>query len=126
MEKVDPPAGRKPCLLAESVKELREELRCYFSFSDEEVFIGMALLEEMFAILVEEGVPQSTDTTPASTPEGEAIVGATREPAMERRGPKFLGWEKVLHPSQPVVVARQIPRPSRGPRLREERVVWIP
>ena len=54
------------------------------------------------------------------------IVGATREPALERRCPKFLGWEKVLHLSWLMVAAGQIPHPSRGPRLREKRVVWIP
>ena len=30
------------------------------------------------------------------------------EPVLERRAPKFVGWEKVLHPSQPVVAARDI------------------
>ena len=37
-EKIDPLAGGRPCLLAESVKELREEVKCYLSFSNEEVF----------------------------------------------------------------------------------------
>ena len=33
-------------------------------------------------------------------PEEEATVGMAREPAAEKRPPnKFLGWEKVLHPS---------------------------
>ena len=54
--------------------------------------------EETSAILTEEADPQSAGTTPASTPEEEAIVGVAREPAAERRSPKFLGWEKVLHP----------------------------
>ena len=98
-EKVDQPAGGKLCLLEESVKELREELRCYLSFSNEEVFKGVALLEEMSAALVEEAIPQSTRTTPASTPEGSAVMGATKEPAVEKRVSKFLGWENVLHPS---------------------------
>ena len=31
------------------------------------------------------------------------------EPAPERRAPNFAGWEKVLHPSQPVVAAKDIP-----------------
>ena len=39
------------------------------------------------------------------------------EPAPEERVPKFLGWEKVLHPSQPVVAAGDIPQPTRAPRL---------
>ena len=37
-EKIDLPAGGRPCQLAKSVKELREEVKCYLSFSDEEVF----------------------------------------------------------------------------------------
>ena len=78
--------------------ELQEEMRCYLSFSDEEVLKGMILLEEMSAIPTEEANPQSA-TTPASTSEEEAIMGVAREPAVERRSPRFPGWEKVLHPS---------------------------
>ena len=37
------PAGGGPHLLAESVMELREEVKWYLSFSDEEVFQGVAL-----------------------------------------------------------------------------------
>ena len=118
-EKVDLPAGGRPHLLA--------EMRCYLSFSDEEVFKGMVPPEEMSAIPPEEADPQSTGTTPAGTPEEEATMGTDRKPAVEKRPPKFLGWEKVLHPSQPMVAARQIPSLLRGPRLRfcnwEERLV---
>ena len=46
VEKIDPPAGGRPCPLAKSVKELREEVKCYLSFSNEEVFQGVALPEE--------------------------------------------------------------------------------
>ena len=38
VEKIDLPAGGRPCLLAESVKELREKVKCYLSFSNEEGF----------------------------------------------------------------------------------------
>ena len=95
----DLPAGGKLCLLAESVKELREELKCYLSFSDEEVFKGLALLEEMSGALIKEVIPQDMGMTPASTSQGGAGVRATKEPAMEKRTPKLLGWEKILHPS---------------------------
>ena len=105
--------------MAESMKELREGLKCYLSFSNEEVFKGLALLETS-AVLVKEAIPQSTGMTPASTTKGGAIVRVTKEPAMEKRSPKFLRWEKVLHPSQPVVAAGQIPHPSGCQRLREE------
>ena len=45
-EKTDLPTGEKPHLLAASVKELQEEMRCYLSFSDKEVFEGVTSLEE--------------------------------------------------------------------------------
>ena len=103
-------------------------MRCYLSFSDEEVFKGMILPKEMSTISTEEANPQNAGTTPAGNPEEEATMGMAREPAAEKRPPnKFLGWEKVLHPSQPMVAARQIPHPLRGPRPRfgnwEERLV---
>ena len=87
VEENNPPAGRGPCLFTESVMELREEVKWYLSFADEEVFQGVDLPEK------EEDEGQKTLSTdilkapcvPESTP--------------ERRGPKFLGWEKVLHPS---------------------------
>ena len=40
------------------------------------------------------------------------------EPAPEGRVPKFLGWERVLHPSQPVVATEEIPQPTRTLRLK--------
>ena len=43
-EKIDLPAGGRPCLLPESMKELREEVKCYLSFSEEEVFNRVAFL----------------------------------------------------------------------------------
>ena len=104
--------------MAESVKELQEEMRCYLSFLDEEVFKGVVPPKETSTIPTEEADPQSAGATPASNSEEEATMGVTREPAMERRSPKFPDWEKVLHPSQPMVAAEQIPHPSRGPRLR--------
>ena len=76
----------------------------------------MVLPEEMSAIPVEEANTQSARATPASTPEEEATVGMAREPTAEKRPPnKFPGWKKVLHPSQPMVAARQIPHPLRSP-----------
>ena len=73
---------------------------CYLSFSCEEVFKGMVLLEEMSAISTEKANPQDAGTTSAGTPKEEATMGMARKPAAEKRPPnKFLGWEKVLHPS---------------------------
>ena len=55
------------------MKELREELKCYLSFSDEEVFKGLALPGEMSTTLVEEAIPQSMGMMPASIPK-EGVV----------------------------------------------------
>ena len=75
-------------------------MRCYLTFSDEDIFKGIALLEEMFAIQTEEDDPQDAMSTPISTPKEEATMGMARESIVEKRPPiKFPGWEKVLHPS---------------------------
>ena len=42
-EQNNPPTRGEPCLLAESVLELREEVRWYLSFTNEEVFNGVPL-----------------------------------------------------------------------------------
>ena len=42
------------------------------------------------------------------------------KPALEGRARKFVGWEMVLHPSQPVVATRDIPWPTRTPKSRVE------
>ena len=91
----------------------------YLSFSNEDVFKGIAPPEETSVIPPEEVTPQSTQPTPAGALTKEAIVDTTMEPAVEKRPPnKFPGWEKVLHPSRPVVVTGQIHPLSRGPRWR--------
>ena len=118
-EKADPPTGGKPCLLAGSVVELWEEMKCYVSFSDEDVFDAIALLEETTIITPAETITKSTPQTLADPPVKEATVDMTMEPAVEKRPPnKFLAWEKVLHPSRSIVAAGQIPPLSRGPRQR--------
>ena len=85
-EEINLPAGCGPQLLAESVIELKEEVKWYLSFTNE-VFWGMALPKK------EED--ESLKTLSANLPK----VPCVPEPAQERRAPKFLGWEKVLHPS---------------------------
>ena len=101
-EQNKPPARVEPHLLARSVLELREEVRWYLSFTDEEVFLGVAVPKEE-----EEKSPQTPG--PTDFPETPCVP----EPVPERRAPKFVGWEKVLHPSQPVV-----PQLTRTPRLK--------
>ena len=71
--------------MAESVKELQEEMRCYLSFLDEEVLKGVIPLDEMSAILTEKANPQST-TTPARTPEGKLSRGQPGS-QLQRGGP---------------------------------------
>ena len=92
------PAGGGPWLIVESMLELREEVKWYLSFTNEEVFQGVALPEkeeeESLQILFATDVPKAHRAP---------------EPATEERALKFLGWEKVLHPSQPVMATREIP-----------------
>ena len=118
-EKADLPTGCKPHLLAGSIVQLWEEMKCYVSFSDEDVFSGVALLEEPHVIPPEEATPEGTQPTLADPPVKEAIVDITMEPTEEKKPPnQFPGWEKVLHPSRLKVAARQIPPLLRGPKQR--------
>ena len=49
------------------------------------------------------------------------------EPALEKRALKFLGWEKVLHQSQTVVAAGEIPQPSKTsrPKVGSSQLSWM-
>ena len=82
------PAGGEPHLLAKSMLELWEEVKWYLSFTNEEVFWGVAL-------------PKKEEEESLKTPSTADISKApcVLEPSLEERAPKFLGWEKVLHPS---------------------------
>ena len=62
-EKSDLATGGQPCWLAESVKELREEVRCYLSLMDKEVFEGMTLPEGIPTSPDEESQPPSETAT---------------------------------------------------------------
>ena len=107
VEKADLPTGGKPCLLAGSVVDLQEEMKCCVSFSDEVVFNGVALLEETPIITPKEATTESALPTPANGPVKEAIVDMTVESTVEKKPPnKFLGWKKVLQPSRPMLLGR--------------------
>ena len=95
-EQNDPPTRGKPCLLVESILKLRKEVRWYLTFTDEEVFWGVTVPEA-------EDVPE---LPPQSKPEPK------------KRTPKFIGWDKVLHPPQPMVAAGEIPKLTHISRLR--------
>ena len=89
-EKVNLPTGGQPHLLAGSMIELWEEMKCYLFFSVEDVFQGMALPEETPIILPKEVMPQSTQPVPTSTP----MKKATMEPTAKNRPlNQFHGWE---------------------------------
>ena len=53
--------------------------------------------------------PPSETATPAATSKESTARGIPQELTGERRCLKFPGWEKVLHPSQPVAVGVQPP-----------------
>ena len=96
-------------LLAGSVVELREEMKCYVSFTDD-VFTGVAFPEESPITQPKEATPKGAQPAQANSPVNEATVDVTMEPTREKKPPNwFPGWEKVLHPSRLVVAAGQIP-----------------
>ena len=66
-EKSGLPAGGQPCLLAKSVKELQEEMKCYLSFSDREVFEGVAPPEGMPSGLFKGAESPRVMTVPTAT-----------------------------------------------------------
>ena len=82
---------------------------CYLSFSDEDGFKGMAPPEEKSTSPAEKAKPHSVAMMPVSALEVQTTTKAARELAAQMKSPKFPSWEKVLHPSQPVVAVGQIP-----------------
>ena len=90
-------------------------MSCYLSFLDKEVFEGVTPLEGMPTTLVEEAKPHIPTAIPTTASKKQAAMEASLKPAKERKCPKFPRWEKVLHPSWPVVVAGQPPCLSRSP-----------
>ena len=80
-------------------------MSCYLSFTDKEVFEGVTPVEGTPTSPVKEPQPPSETATPVATPKESTAKEIPQELARERKCLKFPGWEKVLHPSQPVVVA---------------------
>ena len=87
-EKVNLPTGRKPCLWAGSVKELQEEMGCYLSFSNVDVFKGVALLEETSAPPTKEASPEST----CQHPWGGSYCRDSQETHCREEAPKQVPW----------------------------------
>ena len=65
-------------------------------------------------IPLEETIPDHEMDIIVYVPKKLATRKTPLELAQKRKCPKFPGWEKVLHPSQPVVVVGKPPCPSRS------------
>ena len=88
VEQNNPPAEGEPWLLAESMLDLREEVKWYLSFTDEEVFQGVALPEKE-----EEESP--ADSFCCRHPQGTPCMP---EPALEERAPIVFGMGESTTP----------------------------
>ena len=109
-----PPVRGEPRLLAESVLELRKEVDFYLSFTDEEVFQGVVLPKE-------EGEGGSLNPSIADTP----VEHCTFKPMPEEKVLQYAGWEKVLHPSWPMV-AGGTAQPMRTSKAKRESPPALP
>ena len=89
-EQSDPQKRCQPCLLVESVVDLREEIGFYLPFQDEEVFWGLDLPKEegTHPIIAAAAATDMEDITdiPEVSPALEAVS-------------KYAGWGTILHPS---------------------------
>ena len=67
-EKANLPTWGQPCLLVGSIGELREEMKSYVSFTNEDIFSGVALPEESHKTQPKEATLKSTNPTLANPP----------------------------------------------------------
>ena len=98
--------------------ELRREVKFYLSFTDEEVFRGVDLPKKEESCPM---VPTTDDVTTIADIPGTTNVPEVQpvpKPMPEKKAPKYARWEKVLHPSWPVLAAREICQPSTMLKLR--------
>ena len=58
VEKANLPTEGQPHLLVGSIVELREEMKCYISFTDEDVFGGIVLQKESLIAQPKEATPK--------------------------------------------------------------------
>ena len=80
MEENNPPKRDQPCLLVESIVELRREVGFYLSFTDEEVFRGVELPKEERSSL-------SVPTAPTADAPGN--IGTPKMPPISEAAPKY-------------------------------------
>ena len=146
-EKANLPTLGQPCLLAGSVLELREVMKCYVSFPNDAIFGGVALLEGSPTNQPETTTPGSAQPVSTDSPIEEVAaeeVTLAEKAAMEEAAPigkppevpstsqtpsegptrkehlpiQFPWWREVLHPSRPVTATRQVPLIPRESRWR--------
>ena len=110
MEQNNPPKKDQPCLLAESMAELRREVGFYLSFMDKEVFGGIDLPKE-------EGSNPSVPIT--TTAEAPGTTDTSEAPSMPKAAPKYARWDTVVHPSQPMVATGETPQLTAMPRMKK-------
>ena len=84
MEQNNLPKRDQPCLLAESIAELRREVGFYLSFTDEEVFQGIDLPKE-------EGSNPSVPT--ATTIDAPGATDTPEAPPIPKVAPKYARWD---------------------------------
>ena len=119
-EKANLPTQGQPHLLAGSVLELREEIKCYISFPDEAVFSGVALPEESLATQSEDTVPKNAQPTYVDSPAKEAAVKATKKNHLEGSSPLINsqgGGRCYTPPGWSLLLGRFLPSlrtPGRG------------
>ena len=87
--------------------ELREEVKFYLSFMDEEVFEGVDLSEE-------DGDKPLASTTSATNTLGATV--AERTLPTQKVSPAYAGWDTVLHLSLPVMATAEVPPPTAATR----------
>ena len=92
VEKANLPTQGQPCLLARSIVELREEMKCYVSFSDEDVFSGVALPEEPSNTQSKEAAPKSSQPTQTDSSVKEAIVKVAEESTKKGEPTELISW----------------------------------
>ena len=110
VEQNNPPKKGQSCLLAESMAELRRKVGFYLSFTDEEVFWGIDL----------PGEEESDPPVPtAITTDAPGITDTPEVPPVPMAASKYARWDMVVHPSQPVVAAGEIPQLIAMPRMKK-------
>ena len=109
VERNNLPKKDQPCLLAESVAKLRREVGFYLSFMDEEVYQGVDLPTG-------EGNKPSAPTAAATDTSGTTTAVETL--SIQRAALNYPGWDTVLHPSQLVIAAGEVPQLTTVPRAK--------